>query len=262
MTNPIRTQIVVPMAGLGSRFVDAGYQLPKPLIPVAGVPMVVRAVGDLPPDDRVVFVCHPEHLSQHRIDQELRRHVPGCRIVVAPGLTEGQACTVRLAAEQLDGRAPVLVAACDNTHVYDPAELARLTSDREVDCLVWTYRRDPRVLVRPEWYGWVRVDSNGRVEEVSVKKPLSEQRLEDHVVSGCFWFRTAQLMLEAIDQLVADNLRVNNEFYMDSVANVLLARGCDVRAFEVDKYIGWGTPADLEDYQRWQQHFGAVVRAA
>jgi hypothetical protein len=69
-------------------------------------------------------------------------------------------------------------------------------------------------------------------------------------------------MLEGIDRLVAENKRVNNEFYLDSVANVLIAAGKSVMAFEVDKYIGWGTPEDLEDYLRWQRHFGAVGQAA
>ena len=93
--------------------------------------------------------------------------------------------------------------------------------------------------------------------QVSVKRPLSAVALGDHVVSGCFWFRTARLMLEAIDRLVAANVRVNGEFYLDSVPSLLLDEGRDVRTFEVDKYIGWGTPEDLEDYLRWQRHFGA-----
>lgn len=255
-------QLVVPMAGVGRRFSEVGYTLPKPLIRIGGVPMVVRAVRDLPPAERIVFVCHPDHVARHRIDHALQEYFPGCKVVVAPGLTQGQACSVRLAGEHLDADRPVLVAACDNTHLYDPTRLAGLTGDVEVDALVWTYRRDPRVLVRPESYGWVRVDTADRVLEVSVKQPLSSMPLDDHVVSGCFWFRTARLMLDGIDRLVAESVRVNNEFYMDSVANTLVADGRRVLAFEVDKYIGWGTPEDLEDYLCWQRHFGAAGQAA
>ena len=255
-------QLVVPMAGLGRRFAEAGYALPKPLIPVAGTPMVVRAVRDLPPADRAVFVCHPQHVARYRIDRTLQEYFSGCTTVVAPGLTEGQACSVRLAGDHLQPDEPVLVAACDNTHLYDATRFAALVADPRLDALVWTYRHDPRVLVRPEWYGWVRVDADDRVLEVSVKRPLSEDPLDDHVVSGCFWFRTASAMLEAIDRMVVDNLRVNDEFYMDSLANVLVAAGRRVAAFEVEKYIGWGTPKDLEDYQRWQRHFSTARRAA
>ncbi|MGD9722736.1 MAG: NTP transferase domain-containing protein [Pirellulales bacterium] len=255
-------QLVVPMAGAGRRFAEAGYTLPKPLIPVGGMPMVARAVSDLPPADRIVFVCHPDHVAEYRIDRTLAELFPGCRIVTTPGLTEGQACSVRLAAEHLDPERPVLVAACDNTHVYDRNRWERMSRDPSIDALLWTYRRDPRVLVRPEWYGWARVGDQQQVHEVSVKRPLSTAPLDDHVVSGCFWFRSARLMLAGIDRLVADNVQVNNEFYLDSVVNVLLAESRRVLAFEVDKYIGWGTPEDLEDYLRWQRHFGAGTRAA
>jgi NDP-sugar pyrophosphorylase family protein len=255
-------QLVVPMAGLGRRFAEAGYRLPKPLIPIAGVPMVVRAVRELPAAERIVLVCHPEHVARHQIDRTLRSHLPGCRVVVASGSTAGQACSVRLAADELALEEPVLVAACDNTHLYDARRFRRLASDPSVDCLVWTYRHDPRVLVRPEWYGWVRVDTGGDVLEVSVKRPLSDTPINDHVVSGCFWFRTAQLMLDAIDRLVAADLRVRGEFYLDSVPNLLVSDGRRVQVFEVDKYIGWGTPEDLEDYERWQRHFGAAGHAA
>lgn len=255
-------QIVVPMAGAGQRFSRAGYTLPKPLIPVSGVPMVVRAVGDLPPADRLVFVCHSEHVAIHKIDQQLARYFPECRVVVAPGLTAGQACSVRLAGEHLDLDQPVLVAACDNTHLYDRARLAKRMADPQIDCLIWTYRHDPRVLVRPQAHGWVRAETSGKVLEVSVKRPLSTTPLEDHAVSGCFGFRTAVLMLDGIDRLVASGQRVNNEYYLDSVPNLLLAEGRRVFVFEADKYIGWGTPEDLDDYLRWQRYFVAAPQAA
>lgn len=255
-------QIVVPMAGEGRRFAEAGYELPKPLIPVAGFPMVVRAVRDLPPAKKTIFVCHPLHVARHAIDNVLAQYVPGCRIVIAPGLTQGQACSVRLAADHLDPKQPVLVAACDNTHLYDRGKFARLAADLMVDVLVWTYRGDPRVLVKPEMYGWVATTNDGVVTEVSVKKPLSSQPINDQVVSGCFWFRTARILLDGIDWLVAADQRVNNEFYLDAVPNVLVPRGYRVMVFETDKYIGWGTPHDLEDYERWQRYFQSQSRAA
>jgi NDP-sugar pyrophosphorylase family protein len=255
-------QIVVPMAGSGRRFFDAGYALPKPLLPIAGVPMVVQAVRDLPPATRVVFVCHPDHVAQYAIDRVLAGHFPYCRVVVTPGLTAGQACSVQLAAPCLELDQPVLVAACDNSHFYDRRQFERLTQRPDLDAVIWTYRRDPRVLVHPEWYGWVRTTADGDVLGVSVKRPISDTPLADHVVSGCFWFRTARLMIDGINQLVNANERVNNEFYLDSVPNLLISQGRRVKVFEVQKYIGWGTPDDFEDFRRWQQYFTRLQAAA
>jgi len=253
--NPL--QIVAPAAGEGRRYAEAGYDQPKPLVTVAGVPMAVRAVRDLPSADRVVFVVRSEHIRRFQIDEHLRRHVPGCRIISVEGLTEGQACTVRLAAEALQPDWPVIVAACDNTHVYDRQRLARLMSDPTIECLIWTYRRDTRVLAAPEEHGWVRVDGD-RVVEVSCKRPISQTPLQDHVASGFFSFRSARRMIEAIDAMVEADVRVKGEFYMDTVPNLLVADGLDVRAFEVEKYIGWGTPRDLDDFNKWERYFAEL----
>lgn len=248
-------QLVVPMAGLGKRFCSAGYALPKPLIPVDDVPMVVRAIWDLPETDRQVFVVHADHVRQFRIDEELRKFFPTCRIVVTPNLTDGQACTVQLAREELEEKDSVLVAACDNSHLYDLDRFEQLTGD-PYDCLIWTYRHDSRVLRRPEGHGWVRTRGISiDVEFVSCKKPISQTPIEDHAVSGCFWFRTAKQMLMAIDSQVRSGKRVGREFYLDETPNVLLEQGARIGIFEVEKYIGWGTPEDLEDYERWGRYF-------
>lgn len=254
-------QLVIPMAGLGKRFQDAGYVVPKPLIPVGGVPMVVGVARRLPPASRVVLVCHPEHLAAFPMAETLKRFLPGAVLVAAPGLTDGQACSVRLAAPHLDPDEPVLVAACDSTQVYDAERFRALTDDPGTDAVVWTYRGEPQVLVRPEWYGWVREEA-GRVTAVSVKKPVSADLLSDHVITGTFWFRSARLLVSSIDALVRSGRRVNNEFYLDSVMGTLLDGGSSVAVFEVDKYIGWGTPADLENYLKWERYFAHRDRAA
>lgn len=252
-------QIVVPMAGLGKRFADAGYTLPKPLIPIGGVPMIVQVLRDLPPADRVVCVVHPDHVRDYDIDVLLREEIPDCRIVVAPGLTEGQACTVLLAESEIDADRPVLVCACDNTHIYDRAKFAAACQTGDV--LIWTYRNEPRVLARPHWYGWVVADAEGRVSRVSVKQAISEDPLNDPVVSGTFWFRRAGAMFDGIRQSIVKNERVNNEFYLDAVPGSLAEAGSDVRVFEVEKYIGWGTPDDVEDYHRLYRYITERHRA-
>ncbi|MFM2090136.1 MAG: hypothetical protein RLZZ127_625 [Planctomycetota bacterium] len=245
-------QIVMPMAGQGQRFADAGYALPKPLLPVGGVPMVVRAILDLPRADRVVLLVRTEHIERHGLDRAVLAHVPHAVVVPVRSLTEGQACTVRLAAPHLDPEAPVIVAACDNSHVYDQDRLLARMADPAVEALVWTYRDDPRVLARPTAYGWVRTFGAAdplRVASVSCKVPISATPMDDHAVSGFFSFRSAARMVAAIDRQTAAGTRVNGEFYMDTVPNVLVGDGARVEVFEVARYIGWGTPAE---YEAWR----------
>ncbi|MDQ2730501.1 MAG: NTP transferase domain-containing protein, partial [Armatimonadota bacterium] len=232
-------QIVVPMAGAGKRFSDAGYTVPKPLIPVSGQPMVVQAVQDLPPAGRILFLCQVDHLRLFPLEETLCGRFPQAIVIPVEGLTEGQASTVRLAGSFLDPNEPVIVAACDNTHLYEPQKHLQLLEDETIEAAVWTYRGEPRVLVAPQMYGWVRTHKDSTdILEVSVKRPISDNPLEDPVVSGTFTFRKAGVMLDAIDELVRLNHRVNGEFYMDSVPNLLIRRGRRAVVFEVEKYIG------------------------
>jgi NDP-sugar pyrophosphorylase family protein len=236
------------------------YRVPKPLVSVSGLPMVVRVIHDLPPADRVVFVVHPEHAARYDLESSLRQYFPACHVIVTPGLTAGQACTVRLAEGAVDLDDNVLVAACDATHVYDAERFDALAGDDSIDCFVWTYSGEPRVQSKPTAYGWVRTaPRSDDVIEISCKRPISENLLADSVISGCFWFRSARQMFAAIDQLVAANRRVNDEFYLDVVPNLLIEAGRRVVRFEVEKYIGWGTPEDLEDYRRWEQYFRTIA---
>lgn len=254
-------QIIVPMAGLGQRFADAGYTTPKPLIPIDGVPMVVRAVQELPHAEHIVFVVHPRHVAEYQVDATLREYFPGCSIVMTPGLTEGQACTVRLGCDEIDLDDDVLVAACDNSHVYDPAKFEKMAYDGRAEAMIWTYRDDPRVLRSPSSYGWVRTRGDQiTVVDVSCKQPISDTPIKDHVVSGAFWFAAGRSLRDAIDQLVAANRRVRNEFYMDVVPNLLLEQSRHVLAFEVEKYIGWGTPDEFEDFLQWQRYISELRR--
>jgi NDP-sugar pyrophosphorylase family protein len=250
-------QIVVPMAGEGRRFQECGYTIPKPLIPVAGVPMVVRAVQDLPVAERVIFLARTEHLKSYPLREQLEKHVPNSEVVEVRALTEGQACTVRLAAEYLDPDWPVIVAACDNTHLYSRDHLAAAMADPAIECLIWTYRGDSRVLANPAHHGWVEAEET-RVTRVSCKVPISANPIVDHAISGCFSFHSAGRMIEYIDRMVAENVRIRGEFYLDTLPNLLVADGRRVDVFEVDKYIGWGTPADLEDFQAWERYFAQL----
>jgi len=241
-------QIVIPMAGDGRRFSTAGYALPKPLLPVNNQPMAIQAVRDLPEASRVIFLVRSEHIDRFQIDRKMKAYLPNAVIVPVEKLTAGQACTVRLAAEHLDPELPVIVGACDNTHVYDKESLARAMAAPDFSCLVWTYRGDPRVLRNPTAYGWVRTESDDTtVRFVSCKTPISQTPIEDQAVSGFFSFNSARTMNRAIDALVAEGQTINGEYYLDNVPNVLLKDGLTVKTFLVRKYIGWGTPAEYED---------------
>jgi dTDP-glucose pyrophosphorylase len=243
------------MAGAGQRFVKAGFTVPKPLIPVGGVPMAVRAARSLPAADQWLFVCREEHLRQARIEAVLQQHFAGAVIIGVEELTQGQVCTCLLAKPHLRADDALTIGACDNAMTYAPAALKNLQADPQVDAWIWTFRHNPAVLQNPRMYGWVAVDRQNYVQRVSCKVPLSDTPMNDHAVIGAFTFKRAADFLACSEAAVAANRRINGEFYMDEAMNVAIESGLKVKVFEVDRYICWGTPQDVALYDYWRDYF-------
>lgn len=249
--------VVVPMAGAGSRFSTAGYRTPKPLLPVTSrhaperMPMVVAAVHDLPvKPDRTVFVIRDD-FRPLGVHERIRAWFPEAVFVEVSGVTEGQACTCLLAAPHILPDDELLVASCDNGMLVDAARFAAARAGH--DALVFTFRDHACVLDRPEAWGWVDADDAGRVRRVSVKKPVSDDPLRDHAVCGAFWFRRGADFIAAVRAQIDADDRIHGEFYVDQAMNHALALGLRVGVFEVERYLGWGTP---EDYHRYERSYG------
>ena len=258
--------ILIPMAGAGQRFADAGYKTSKPAILTIDrrtgkeFPMVVCAVRDLPgvenDGSNVTLIDRTFHKADG-VEEAIKAHFPKASFITVENLTEGQACTCLLAKEKIDGDEELLIAGCDNGMVFDEAKFAE--EKAKADCLVFTYRHNEAVLEKPSAYGWMRVDSENNIIGTSIKKAISDNPLEDHAVVATFWFRHGSDFVRATEKMISENDRVNGEFYVDEVAKHILDLGLKARVFEIERYIGWGTPKDYEAYQATVRYWARFV---
>jgi NDP-sugar pyrophosphorylase family protein len=247
--------LVIPMAGLGQRFVNEGYSVAKPLIPVSGKPMVAQATHDLPPASHQLFVLRADMPGYQEISEELKRIYPDAIIQTLPGVTEGQACTALIGLDALEreiGRAPgpLTIGACDNGALYDIDTFQQLVANPEVDVIVWGVRGHANAVRRPEMFGWIKAEE-GRIQAISVKTPLASPAT-DPIVIGTFTFRRAEDYRRVVEYLIARNGRINGEFYIDSCINDAIELGLRCHLFEIDSYLSWGTPNDLRTFEYWQ----------
>jgi dTDP-glucose pyrophosphorylase len=233
--------IVVPMAGRGSRFASVGYQQPKPLIPVLGVPMIRLVIENIRPSmpHRFVFVCQREHVAAYGLREKLGEWAPGCAIVELDGVTEGAACTVLTAREYITDDAPLMIANSDQ-YVETPIDDYLATQEREAaDGLIMTMWADD-----PKW-SFVGFDAQGKVDRVIEKQVISNE-----ATVGIYNFRRGGDFLRAADRMIANDERVNGEFYVAPVYNTMIADGARIAIHnvgrEADGMHGLGTPADLD----------------
>ena len=250
--------VIVPMAGLGQRFQNEGYAVPKPLIEVSGRAMVAQATHDLPAASQYAFVLRADMPGVREVAQELRTAYPQAVIEEIPAVTEGQACTALIGLEALERAlgsvpGPVTFGACDNGALYDAAAFRRLAEDPDVDVIVWGVRSHADAVRRPQMYGWINA-YGGAIRRVSVKAPL-DAPATDPIVLGTFTFRRAEDFKLVVQRLIARDGRVNGEFYLDSCINDAIELGLRCRLFEVDTFLCWGTPDDLRCFEYWQSCF-------
>lgn len=252
--------IVIPMAGLGRRFAREGYVVTKPLIPVSGLPMVRKALNDLPAAKQHSFVLRQDMPGHEEISSELKKNYRCVALKVISKVTEGQACTAQIGLAALKEsfsngvEQPITFGACDNGAIFDQEAFAALLKEKDVDVIVWGVRGHANAIRHPEMFGWIDAGDDGKIKGVSVKKPLDDLE-NDPIVIGTFTFTSVKAFESSVNRLFERDGRINGEFYLDSCVNDALELGLNCCLFEVDHFLSWGTPNDLKTFEYWQSCF-------
>lgn len=235
---------LIPMAGEGQRFKNEGYKLPKPLIEIDGVPMVIKALKSLPLADKNILIVRKGQFNITKFKNILITHFKSIEVIEVNHLTQGQACTCLLAKDLVPKNSFINIGACDVGFNYNQIAFDRAIQN--FNAIIWTYTNNSNVLVHPEMYGWVKTKENSDIVDiVSCKKPISNDLMKDHVVSGVFSFKNSNLFFDAIQRMIEKDDRVNGEFYLDNIFNHISEK---TGVFKVDDYFSWGTPQELNDY--------------
>lgn len=232
--------IVIPMAGRGSRFARAGYEMPKPLIDIYGHPMVEYVVKDIRPAcaHRFIFICQEEHLEKYGLADRLEQISPGCGIVTVDHITEGAACTVLLAEKLIDNEDALMIA---NSDQYVDMDInAYLGAMGEHDGLIMTMPSS-----HPKW-SYIRYDDEGFVTIAREKEVISDQ-----ATVGIYNYKHGSDFVRFAHQMIEKNIRVNNEFYVAPVYNEMIAAGRKIVYRDMgERMYGLGTPEDLEAFRK------------
>ncbi len=232
-----KLNVLIPMAGAGSRFQQAGYTFPKPLIEVEGKPMIQVVVDNLNIDATFIYVVQKEHREKYNLDTLLNLITPNCKIVEVDGLTEGAACTTLLAKEHINSDAPLVMANSDQFLEWDSNEFMYKMIEQEVDGGIVTFHA-----THPKW-SFAKVDEYGYVTEVAEKNPIS-----DIATVGVYYWSKGSDYVKYAEQMIKKNIRTNNEFYTCPVFNEAIGDGKKIKTFDIEKMWGLGTPEDLKYY--------------
>lgn len=233
--------IVVPMAGRGSRFAKAGYEMPKPLIEIHGHPMIECVTKNITPsvEHKFIYLCLAEHLEKYDLERRLKSFSANCVIVPVNKVTEGAACTVLLAKEFIDNDDPLMIA---NSDQYVDIDINNyLAAGAGLDGLIMTMFADDN-----KW-SFIKFDAARHVTMVREKEVISNE-----ATVGIYNFAHGRDYVNCAEQMIELNLRVNNEFYVAPVYNIFIERGAKVGFYNIGKLdagmYGLGVPDDLNKF--------------
>jgi HAD superfamily hydrolase (TIGR01509 family) len=232
-----KLNVLIPMAGAGSRFALAGYTFPKPLIEVRGRPMIEMVVRNLNIEANYIFVCQREHYEKYDLEHVLNNIAPNCKIVLTDGMTEGAACTALLAKDYIDSDAPLLFANSDQFLVWNSNEIMYAFQADGIDGGMVNFEAS-----HPRW-SYAKIGEDGFVSEVAEKKVISNS-----ATTGIYWWRHGSDFVKYAQEMIEKNIRVNSEFYVAPVFNQAIADGKKIRVKTISEFYGTGTPEDLENF--------------
>jgi dTDP-glucose pyrophosphorylase len=226
--------VLIPMAGHGSRFSQAGYSFPKPLIEVHGKPMIQVVVDNLAVEANFIFVVQKEHREKYNLDSMLNLITPGCKIVEVEGVTEGAACTTLLAKEFINNNEPLVIANSDQFVEWNSLDFFYKMNEQNLDAGIVSFHS-----THPKW-SYAKTDENGFVTEVAEKNPIS-----NIATVGIYYWKHGSDYVRFAEQMIENNIRVNKEFYVCPVFNEAIKAGLKIKTFDIPKMWGLGTPEDL-----------------
>jgi HAD superfamily hydrolase (TIGR01509 family) len=229
-----KMNVLIPMAGAGSRFANAGYTFPKPLIEVNGKPMIQVVVENLNIEANYTFIVQREHYEKYNLQYLLNLIAPNCNIVQVDGLTEGAACTTLLAKEFIDNDSPLIMANSDQFVEWNSNECLYAFNADGVDGGIITFNA-----THPKW-SYAKIGNDGFVSEVAEKKPIS-----NNATVGIYFWKRGSDYIKYAEQMIEKNIRTNGEFYVCPVFNEAISDGKKIRVKEIERMWGIGTPEDL-----------------
>lgn len=229
--------IVIPLAGYGSRYADAGYVFPKPLIEVKGEkPMIQVVVENLQVDGHFIFIVQREHCKKYHLKHTLNLIAPGCDIIEIDGVTEGAACTVLKAKEFIDNETPLLMANSDQFLEWDANAFLYCMDSEGVDGGISTFTN-----THPKW-SYAKLDAQDAfVERVAEKDPIST-----HATTGVYYWAHGKEFVKYANQMIEKDIRTNNEFYVCPVFNEAINAGLSIKIKDCSHMWGLGIPEDLK----------------
>jgi NDP-sugar pyrophosphorylase family protein len=250
-------QIIIPMSGIGERFLKAGYKLPKPLIHVEGKPIIEHVIDMFPAESDFIFICNDRHANdpQLNLKKTLKKCAKNCTIVTIEPHKLGPVFALQQAAEFIDDTKQTIVNYCDFYAVWDKSRFFEFLKDDEPDGVVFTYSGFHPHMLQSTNFAYVKKNAKGEINAIREKSSFTSNPMNEFASSGTYYFKSGAILKELVSDLIERNLKVNGEYYVSLLYQVMIEKKMKIKDFEIKFFMQWGTPEDFEEYLYFSKIF-------
>ena len=247
--------IIIPISGIGKRFLDKGYSDPKPLIKIDRKTMIEHVISMFPGEKKFTFICNKDHLKNTRLRQILEHSVPGCSIIEIEPHKKGPVHAVMLAKHRIDDDEQVIVNYCDFFQEWDYDDFKKKVEETQCAGCVPCYTGFHPHLLHKNLYAGVNIDDEGFMVDIQEKHRFTDNPQDTLHSSGTYYFRTGMIIKKYFKELMDKEGHLNGEYYASLPYQLLLRDNLPVYTYNVKRFMQWGTPQDLEEYKFWSESF-------
>ena len=256
----MKFQLVIPMSGIGLRFINKGYRLPKPLINVNGQPIINHVFNIFKNIDSVIFICNEEHLLDKELNLKgiLKKLHPESSIVSIKPHKKGPVYAVMQATQFINDSLPTIVNYCDFFCLFNEELFIQLIEEEKPDGCIFTYTGFHPHMISNTNYAYVK-KYNNLVDDVQEKQPFTNKPMTEEASSGSYYFKSGSLMKKYFEKTLDSDLKVNGEYYVSMVYKIMIDDKRKVNTFKINYFMQWGTPSDLEEYLWYSNLFTSLI---
>ncbi|MFA6531000.1 MAG: glycosyltransferase family 2 protein [Candidatus Micrarchaeia archaeon] len=250
-------KIIIPMAGESERFRKAGYAIPKPLILVDGKPMIEHVIDLFPGEEDFVFVCNSNDLQNTNLRSVLLGKKPKAKIIEIEFGKFGPVWSVVEALKKEDflDDGPTIVNYCDFGAFWDYEAFKAKMKETNCDGCITAYKGFHPHSLGNTYYGYLKLDKDGYMEEIKEKESYTSNRMEEYASAGTYYLRNGGMVRKYFAELLEKKINKNGEYYVSLVYNLMQRDGLRTHIYELEYFLQWGTPMDLQEYQFWSDYF-------
>lgn len=242
------------MAGRGDRFVQAGYQDPKPLIKVNGKRILQYIVEMFDPSDEMIFICNETHLRETQMRSILEELAPGSQVISIPDHKKGPVYTVKDASiyDIIEDDEEIIICYCDNPYLWDYEHFKNWIHHNNSDGCILSHTGFHPHRLSSTYMAYMK-ENDLEISEIKEKEPYTDNPMDEHASTGTYYFRKGSYIKKYFDMLLEEGLHHKGEYYVTLVYNLLIRDGLRVHCYPTDFVTVFGTPEEVENFEAWQK---------